>query len=207
MKFLEETADLLNSIGKRIQAIRQGKSLSLSRLAQKTGFTKSYLSQIENSKREPPISTLAKIAYVLGTDVTFLITGEPKKPKTSGLTILRKGEARDSYSQFGENGYRYQPLLPERLDRLMDPFIISVGPEFPPEPLSHEGQEFVYVIEGTQEFIYDGQTYYFDQGDCFFFDSKKSHYSRTVGEKPGKVLVVFATQELYLPQGLLSRHF
>lgn len=74
----------------------------------------------------------------------------------------------------------------------MDAYLVTVGPDFPPEPFVHEGQEVVYVLEGTQEFIYDGKTYFIEEGDCFSFDSDKPHFSRTVGKKLGKLLVVLA---------------
>ena len=70
-----ETDEFIKAIGRRIQYIRKDKGLSLNDIAVKTGFTKSYISQIENLKREPPISTLSKIAYVLDVDLTFLING------------------------------------------------------------------------------------------------------------------------------------
>jgi transcriptional regulator with XRE-family HTH domain len=198
-----KTAELLNGIGKRIQYLRISMGLSLKDLALRTGFTKSYLSQIENSKREPPISTLAKIAYVLDADLTFLISGEMQNIEVPSITVVRKGEGKAHYGPFNEKGFLYESLSYKKLDRLMDAYIITIGPEFPPKAFSHEGQEFVYVLEGTQEFIYDGKTYFFHQGDCFHFDSNKPHYSRTVGEKPGKILMVFAMQKAGIPGGLL----
>ncbi|OGP60743.1 MAG: hypothetical protein A2V65_08040 [Deltaproteobacteria bacterium RBG_13_49_15] len=178
--------------------------MNLKDLSQKTGFTKSYLSQIENMKREPPISTLSKIAFVLNVDVAFLISGETQNTEAPKITVVRKGEGRANYGPFGEKGFLYESLGYKKFDRLMDAYIITIGPEFPPKAFFHEGQEFVYVLEGAQEFIYDGQTYFFEEGDCFFFDSDKPHYSRTVGKKQGKILMVFAVQKASAPGELLS---
>jgi transcriptional regulator with XRE-family HTH domain len=74
-----DAKDICAAIGRRIKAIRQEKRLTLDQVAAKTGFAKSYLSQIENLKREPPISTLTKIAFVLGVDIFFLISGEVRQ--------------------------------------------------------------------------------------------------------------------------------
>jgi quercetin dioxygenase-like cupin family protein len=60
------------------------------------------------------------------------------------------------------------------------------------------------VLEGTQELIYDGKTYLLEEGDCFFFDSNRPHYSRTLGDKPGKILMVFAVQKASAPGALLA---
>jgi len=72
----EQARNICIAIGKRIRSIRHERRMTLDEMANKTGFAKSYLSQIETLKREPPISTLTKIAFVLGVDVLFLISGE-----------------------------------------------------------------------------------------------------------------------------------
>lgn len=196
--------ELIKSICKRIQYVRKKKGLSLNDVAMKTGFTKSYLSQIENLKREPPISTLSKIAYVLDIDLTFLINGGLEDLELPKLTIVRKGERRAYYGPYEDKGYLYESLSYKKQDRLMDGYIITIGSEFPPAPFLHEGQELVYVLEGTQELIYDGKTYVLEEGDCYFFDSNKPHYSRTLGDKPGKILMVFAMQKASLPGALIE---
>jgi len=178
--------------------------MNLQDIAQKTGFTKSYLSQIENLKREPPISTLSKIAYVLNVDVTFLISGEKRPAEVPNITVVRKGEGRANYGPFGEEGFLYESLSYKKIDRLMDAYIITIGSDFPPQAFSHEGQEIVYVLEGTQEFVYDGETFFFHEGDSFFFDSNKPHYSRTVGKAPGRILMVFSVQKASAPGEVLS---
>ena len=199
-----KTDEFIKAIGPKIQYVRKQKGLSLQDVAKETGFTKSYLSQIENMKREPPISTLSKIAYVLDVDVAFLINGGMQNLEVPNITIVRKGEGSAYYGPYGEKGYLYRPISHKKLDRLMDGYIITIGSEFPPEPFLHEGQELVYVLEGSQELIYDGKTYVLEQGDCFFFDSNKPHYSRTLGDKPGKILMVFAVQKASAPGALLA---
>jgi transcriptional regulator with XRE-family HTH domain len=186
------TKELISSIGKRIRAIRRSKGMSLDVLAKKTRFAKSYLSEIETMKKEPPISTLNRISFALEVDLPFLLTGEKYDGQAKEVSIVKKGERRPSPGPFGSRGYVYEPLTHEKKDRLMDAYIVTVGPDFPPEPFVHEGQELAYTLEGTQEFILDGKSYFLEEGDCISFDSDKPHYSRTVGGKLGKVLVVLA---------------
>jgi transcriptional regulator with XRE-family HTH domain len=191
----DERARLLNlRIANNIKKIRLEKQFSLSDLAKRTGFTKSYLSQIENGKKEPPISTLSKIAYILEVDLPFLLTGQTQHSRPEKISIVRKAERKPSDGPFGSRGYIYDSLTYKKADRLMDGYIVTIGPDFPPKPLVHEGQELVYVLEGTQELLYDGQTYFLEEGDCFYFDSDRPHYSRTIGDKPGKILVVLTTK-------------
>jgi len=189
----EEIAkDICTAIGQRIKSLRQERRMTLDELARKTGFAKSYLSQIETLKREPPISTLAKIAYVLGVDVFYLLTGEIQQEIKQDFAIVKPSERRAVPRPFGKFGYIYESITYKKADRLMDGYIVTTGFEFPPQPLTHEGQEMVFVLEGRQEFFYDGKIYVVEEGDCYCYDSNKPHYSRSIGKKRGKLLVVFA---------------
>lgn len=188
------TKELYAAIGKRIRDVRRDKDLSLDELARKTGFAKSYLSQIENLKREPSISALSQIAHVLEVDVLFLLSGEIQNSGAQSFTIVKKEERKTVNRPTGSIAYIYDSITYKKPDRLMEGFIVTIGCEFPPEPFVHEGQELTYVLEGTHEFVYDGKTYLLEEGDCYYFDSNKPHYSRAVGDKPGKVLVVFTAK-------------
>lgn len=195
MRTPEENArEICTAIGQRIRSVRKKKKLTLDQLSAKTGFAKSYLSQIENLKREPPISTLAKIAYVLEIDVFFLMTGEIRQDDQQGVAIVRPSERKVATRAFGTLGYVYESICHKKADRLMDAYIVTTGFEFPPEPLTHEGQELVYVLDGEQELFYNGKVYEVSAGDCIYLDSTKPHYSRSIGDRPGKVLVVFSSK-------------
>jgi mannose-6-phosphate isomerase-like protein (cupin superfamily) len=73
--------------------------------------------------------------------------------------------------------------------RIMDTYVITMGPELPPKPMVHPGQDFMYTLEGIHEFYYDGSTYTLNQGDAVYFDSDRPHMGRSVGRRPAKVLV------------------
>jgi len=187
--------EICKAIGHRIKRIRHEKRLTLDELAKKTGFAKSYLSQIENLKREPPISTLTKIAFVLGVDIFFLISGEIRRGDEQFITIVKTSERKVIPNPWGSSTSLYEPINDKKIDRIMDGYIVTVGPKFPPEPLVHEGQELAFVLEGSQEFLYDGKIYLFEKGDCYYFDSNKSHSARSIGDGPAKVLVVLTSKK------------
>jgi transcriptional regulator with XRE-family HTH domain len=195
MRTPEESArEICTAIGHRIRSIRKKRKLTLDQLSVKTGFAKSYLSQIENLKREPPISTLTKIAYLLEIDVFYLLTGEIRQEDQQGVAIVKPSKRKAVARAFGNLGYIYESVSHEYADRLMDGYVVTMGFEFPPEPLTHEGQELIYVLEGRAEFFYNGKVYEVGEGDCIYLDSTKPHYSRSIGGRPGKVLVVFSSK-------------
>jgi mannose-6-phosphate isomerase-like protein (cupin superfamily) len=71
----------------------------------------------------------------------------------------------------------------------MEPYIIM--PAFREKGVfSHEGEEFMYVLEGRHEFIYNGKKYLLHEGDSIYFDSIVPHTGRSVGKKKAKILAV-----------------
>jgi len=196
MEHAEKEAKMLNNeIAQRIRRIRQNKGWSLAKLAEKTGFTKSYLSQIENGKKEPPISTLTRIAHAFEEDVISLITGEKLKVDNEPFIIVRANERKVVTRQGVASAYTYESLNYKKKDRLMHAYILTSGFKFPEEPLVHEGEEFVYMLEGKQEVFYDGKTYIVGQGDCFYFESNRPHYGRSIGDIPAKFILVYSVRE------------
>lgn len=188
-------AHSLNSeICNRIKQLRTKKGWSQDQLSEKAGFTKSYLSQIENHKKEPPISTLNKIAYALGLDVLELITGQRSEAEHKPFTLVRADERRSIAPPSALPTVKYESISFKRAKRLMDGYVLTLGFEFPKETNIHGGEELVFVLEGETEFFYDGQIYHIQAGDSYYFDSNRPHHSRSIGDIPAKLLVVFATK-------------
>lgn len=187
----EKSREMEQAIARRIRKKRQERGWTLDKLAQITGLSKGYLSQIENCEKNPPISTLIKVAHGLGIDVTALISGGTPQPENPKISIIRPNERLPIAHTAAPPGSSYEAVTHKKAGRLMDSYIVTVSHEFPEKPLFHQGQELVYAIEGHQEFHYDGRSYAVGPGDCLYFDSDRPHMSRSVGRLPAKVLVVF----------------
>jgi transcriptional regulator with XRE-family HTH domain len=192
MDDVEKTGRALElAIAGRVRQNRQALGLTLEQLAKITGLSKGYLSQIENHEKTPPIGTLTKIAYGLGLDVVDLISDQTS-PKESRKFSLVRGQDRQPILHTGAaRGSAYESFGFGRSDRFMDAYIVTISPKYPSKPLIHGGQEIAYTLEGEHEFFYNGQTYILKSGDAVYFDSDLPHMSRSLGDKPAKVLVVF----------------
>jgi mannose-6-phosphate isomerase-like protein (cupin superfamily) len=85
--------------------------------------------------------------------------------------------------------YHYEELAYKKAGKNMEPYIIT--PSFTEEAIfSHEGEEFMYVLQGTHEFVYGEETYILKAGDSAYFDSAVPHSGRSIGRKKAKVLAV-----------------
>jgi mannose-6-phosphate isomerase-like protein (cupin superfamily) len=71
----------------------------------------------------------------------------------------------------------------------MHPYIIEVPVE-PTNLYQFEGQEFYYMLEGSIEMTYDGETFVFEEGDSVYIDCDLPYSGRSMGPGPARVLVV-----------------
>ncbi len=177
-------------IVRNIRRLRQDKRISVEEMARLTGLTKGYISKIENSHKAPPITTLAKIAEALETDVTYLFAEDLASLEGRyDLCIVRKNEQKTMFSRGTRFGYQYKALAYKKAGKNMEPYIIE--PDFESKTaFSHEGEEYMYVLEGTHEFHYGDTACVLEEGDGIYFDSIVPHHGRSLGKKRARILVV-----------------
>ena len=176
-------------ISSNLKKLRQQKKLTLEALANKTGLTKGYLSKLERSQKAPPYSTLTKLAGALGTEVTTILSHNIEPLKDTGLSLGRNRKRRliRETDQFA--GYDYEVMAENKPGKNMEPFIIHSPFEIR-RTYAHEGEEFIYVLEGQLEFHYGDQIYTLNQGDDIYFDSIVPHAGKSLGNQKAKLLVV-----------------
>ena len=178
-------------ISKNIHRIRLQNKLTLSEVAQRTGFTKGYLSLIERGKKLPSISSLSKIAKALDLDIGAFF-GQ-KKP-LDHITLVRKKERKPVVRDEKILGYRFESIASTKRQKKMEPFVVThLRNRQESNWFDHEGEELFYVLEGTIKFFYQDETYLLHEGDCIYFDSSIRHRGEGVGKKPAKALVVICS--------------
>ena len=184
----QQPAIIEASIGKRIKSLRNKKRITLESLAIETGFTKGYLSKVEKSQKAPPVSTLGTIARALGVTISSLLGEE--SPATP-ICLVKKGErsliARDGTSF----GYSYEAVAHKFRNKIMEPFVLTLPVNSKKRTLyQHEGQEILFVLEGTMKFLHGAEELIVEKGDCIYFDSSILHFGETVGDKAAKCFMV-----------------
>ena len=175
-------------ICRNIKRLRKKNRLTLAQLADLTGLTKGYLSRVERSEKAPPYSTLNKIARAMDVEVTQLF--EENGPlEDIRISIQRKNEGVIIKGTSRRSGYDYKVLAGDKPGKNMEPFIIY-SPREINKMYTHEGEELIYVLEGTLEFIFGEQTYILEEGDHVYFDSRVPHAGRSIGDEIAKLFVV-----------------
>ncbi len=180
-------------LGKRIQHYRISKGLTLQDLAEKTKYTRSYLSRIENSEKAPPVSTLINIAKALNIGISEIF-GEAEE--SSSICLMKKADRRVIARDGSVFGYAYETLAHRFHNKHMDPYFLTVPRKTKENALfQHKGEEMMFVLEGTMKFFHGEKEYIVEEGDCIYFDGSIPHYGVCQGKKEVKCLMVIFTPE------------
>ncbi|MBR4438677.1 MAG: cupin domain-containing protein [Bacteroidales bacterium] len=179
-------------IGDRIKSVRKAKQISVGDVKDKTGIDDAFLKRLENDNFTPTIGDIDKISKVLGIRPgTFLDGEEDLKPVISSVNTgrriptLRKLREESPFMHF-------YSLCYDKKNRQMDAYMIEMEPyNGPKSHSSHEGEEFIFVMEGKVEVQYGKKTYILKPGETIYYDSIVPHYVGSAYKtKPAKVLTV-----------------
>lgn len=175
--------------GQKLRATREKRGFSLEELAEKTGIDREALAQLEAGKELLPLGQLIKLSKALSLRMADVIS-----PGEEPFTIVRSDQRR-SFARFGQarqasHGYEYESLAAGKKDRLMEPFIVTLHPAAAGEPSAHDGQEFIYVLEGEMEVVVNDTRDVLKPGDAIYYDSTSMHLVKAHGDKPARILAV-----------------
>lgn len=177
-----------HEIGKNIRTIRKLKELTLEDLSRKTGFTKGYLSKVENSEKAPPVSTLLNIARAMDVSMSTLF-GEGQEP--TSLSLVKRNERQEMARSGTTFGYSYETLAHKYPNKKMEPYILTIPPEIEKSPLfQHQGEEMIFVLQGALRFVHGENEVLLEEGDCVYFDSGIPHRGFALGGREVKILIV-----------------
>ena len=188
-----------NIVGSKIKGIRETKNLTIEEIAERSGLTTDQIVSIENDQNLPSLGPLLKIARALGVRLgTFMDDNDALGP----VVTRAEDRERDSSISFSNGAtdarkhMEYHPLAQQKAGRHMEPFVIDINPtedrDF--QLSAHEGEEFIYVMEGEVEIEYGKEKYVLKEGDSIFYDSIVKHHVHGVPGKSAKILAV-----VYIP--------
>ena len=183
-------------VGEKIKSLREEKGLSREELARQTGIGIEQIERIENDIDLPSLAPLIKIARVLGVRLgTFL-----DEQQENGPVVCRKDEVMNSI-EFSNNAIQsrkhmtYHSLSKSKADRHMEPFIIDVEATSDTDFVlsSHEGEEFIWVMEGQMEICYGEEKFLLNEGDSIYYESTTPHHVHGYNGQAAKILAVVYT--------------
>ncbi len=183
----------VKNVGEKIRQIRELKRINIEELAVRSNLDQEQIIQIEENKIIPSLAPLIKIARSLGVRLgTFLDDTEQLGPVVTLAGEKNKGASFSNKNIKARSHMDFFPLASNKSGRHMEPFIIDIQPGNVNDYMlsSHEGEEFIYVLEGAVEINYGKDIYVLHEGDSIYYDSVINHNVHVYAEKPAKILAV-----------------
>lgn len=188
--------DIGTKVGKRVKQVREKKGLSLDDIFKRTDIDVDLLSQIEEGGVAPPLGTIIKLAKALEMKIGFFISGKEDQAYTIVRRKDRKSVSRFDATKVKHYGYEYKSLAPHKKNRHMDPFLVTLEPsETEEERSSHDGQEFIFVLQGEMEVRLEADIHVLLPGDAIYYDSTVPHLVKCHGEVTTTILAVLYTEK------------
>jgi transcriptional regulator with XRE-family HTH domain len=187
-------------LGERLRAARKARGITLQQVAERTGLSKSFVSQVETGTATPSIVSLVGIARALDVPAGALIEGLHGQGSVEGAgthgapagETSREGAKvpevkvvrRDGRKTLGYVGSAGQiELLTPDLQRQLEVILTEEPPGSASDVYSHEGEEFGLVLQGRYEVTVADQTYVLEEGDTISFPSAIPHRTRALTEE------------------------
>jgi transcriptional regulator with XRE-family HTH domain len=169
--------DITQLVANNLKRLREEKRLSLEKLAELTGVSKSMLGQIERGDSSPTISTVWKISNGLKVSFTSLM----EIPQTE-TTLVRYRNIKPLLEDDGR--YQLFPLFPIEDGRRFEVYSIEIQPggHLDADPHPDGTQEFLTVYSGGIIVHVDDQDYKVDRGDAIRFHADRSHSYQNSGD-------------------------
>ncbi|BBE17435.1 transcriptional regulator, MerR family [Aquipluma nitroreducens] len=181
------------TVGEKIKQIREMKKVSLEELASRSGMDITTIQKIEQEKNIPSLAPLVKIARALGVRLgTFLDDSDSYGPVVVRSGEYQKGARFTSQSSETREHLNFFSLAFDKAGRNMEPFIVEIEPGQQSDYMlsSHEGEEFIYVLEGEIEINYGKELYRLAKGDSIYLDSIVLHNVHAGNSMSAKILAV-----------------
>lgn len=186
-----------DTLAHRLRERRRELGLTLKAVADASGLSVGFISQIERGIATPSLSSLVAVSRILKVNVGDFLT-QPR-----GDVVTRHAE-RPVYA-ISENSLTYERISASFPGNILRSVIIHEPPGHRGEPISHEGEEMMYVLQGTITVELDGERTVLKVGDSLHFPSTRVHSTWNHGDTPATVLWA-GTMDVFCEEPIVPLH-
>lgn len=167
-------------IGEKVRKYRKSRGMTLTDLAELTGVTASFLSQLERNLIDPSLSTLRKISKVFEVPMSSFLDEEEKN---ESVILIKAGKGRQLAPQ---DSISYEYLTPSTTavpDIKMEVIRFTLAPQTwdSADYLQHDAEECTFVTNGTMDLVTNGVTYHLESGDSIYLRPNVPHHAFNPG--------------------------
>ena len=164
------------NLGARLRARRKSIGKTMQQVADEASLTIGFISQIERGISTPSLASLYNVAKALDASVDMFVSRVPQRQHS---VVTHAGE-RQTYKIDGTSRF-YEFLERGFPEAKLNACLSHVPPGHESEMMSHEGEDFVYLVSGEMLYEVDGVSYTLASGDTLHFDSRKPHRGTNIG--------------------------
>ncbi len=181
----------VEEVGTRIKELREKKGISIKDLANLTGFDKERLENIETGVVKPQLGTVMKLSRALDSALGRLVSGTGDKLYSITRKEQRKTISRSTSPKGEKNLYAYMSLAPEVQGRHMEALIVQLEANPAKDVSVHNGEEFIYVLEGTALLYIAEEVFDLEPGDSVYYLSTTPHQIMAKQDKATILAVLY----------------
>ncbi|WP_066051259.1 helix-turn-helix domain-containing protein [Robertmurraya korlensis] len=175
------------NIGILIKKLRKEKKMTLKEVSKRTNLSISFLSQVERSLCSVTLQSLRKISEALEVSPSYFF---PDNVQIDKGMIRRASDKKVEQ----KSSFTYTNLSGNVINPIFVPILVTLLPgDEKGTPFSHEGQEFIYIIDGTMTLILDEHEYDLYPGDSVHIDSSRPHNWFNKTEHPTNFIYISAS--------------
>ncbi|MEV1024873.1 XRE family transcriptional regulator [Streptomyces sp. NPDC050264] len=172
---------VLSGVGPRLRALRKERGATLSGLSETTGISVSTLSRLESGLRKPSLELLLPIARAHQVPLDELVGAPPVgDPRVRLKPIVHCGRTMIPLTRQPGGLQAYKVIEPERKRQ--------------PDPKSHEGYEWLYILSGRLRLVLGEHDVVLGPGEAAEFDTRVPHWFGSTGEGSVEFLSLFGPQ-------------
>jgi transcriptional regulator with XRE-family HTH domain len=174
--------DVIAAVGPRLRALRQEHGMTLAAVSETTGVSVSTLSRLESGQRRATLELLLPLARAYRVPLDELV-GAPATgdPRVYARPIHRFGQTIVPLSRQAGGLQAFKHLIP-------------AAPVRPPEPKTHEGYEWLYVISGRLRLVLGEHDVVLPPGEAAEFDTRVPHWFGSADGGAVEFLTIFGPQ-------------
>jgi transcriptional regulator with XRE-family HTH domain len=180
--FFAMTANVLREVGPRLRELRKKSGHTLAALAETTGISVSTLSRLESGQRKATLELLLPLARAHRVPLDELVGAPPA------------GDPRVHQRPIHRHGMTFLPLTRQTGSPQAFKIIIPPGPVQVPEPKTHEGYEWIFVLSGRVRLVLGDHDLVLTPGEAAEFDTRTPHWFGSPNGEPAEFLSIFGRQ-------------
>jgi transcriptional regulator with XRE-family HTH domain len=174
--------DVIAAVGPRLRALRQQQNITLADLSESTGISVSTLSRLESGQRRATLELLLPLARAYRVPLDELVGAPPTgDPRVYGRPVTRFGQTIVPLSRQPGGIQAFKHIIP-------------AGPVQTPDPRTHEGYEWLYVLGGQLRLVLGEHDLVLPAGEAAEFDTRVPHWFGSADGDPVEFLSLFGPQ-------------